>query len=51
MLVDTVVSMGRDGFVDIGQAKELVRSAMNAVTLLRGGAFWKLGGDELLALG
>ena len=49
--VDSVSGMGHDGFVDLDQAKQLVRSAMNAVSGLRDGAFWKIGADDLLSLG
>ncbi len=43
--------MGADGFVASDQAKQLVRSAMNAVANLRDSAFWKIGADDLLSLG
>ncbi len=43
--------MGDGGFVDLDQARELVRSAMNAVSELRDGAYWKIGADDLLSLG
>ena len=43
--------MGGTGFVDIDQARELVRSAMDAVRELTAGAFWKIGSDDLLELG
>ena len=43
--------MGDNGFTDIDQATSLVRSAMDTVSQLRDGAFWKVGGEDLLALG
>jgi hypothetical protein len=45
-----VVDTGTAGFVDSDQAKQLVRSAMNAVANLRDGAFWKIGADDLPVL-
>ena len=43
--------MGDNGFTDLDQATEMVRSAMDAVANLRDGAFWKIGGQQLLTLG
>ena len=44
--MSSVLYMGGTGFVDIDQAKELVRPAMNAVRELTDGAFWKIGADD-----
>ncbi len=51
MPVDSVSGVEGNGFFEIDQAKELVRSAMTALCDLRDGAFWKIGADDLLMLG
>jgi hypothetical protein len=47
---DKVLDMGTAGFVDSDQARQLVRSAMNAVTDLRTARSWKIGAEHLPVL-
>ena len=50
VVVSSVLGVGGNGFVDIDQAKNVVRSAMDAVRELIDGAYWKVGADDLLEL-
>ena len=50
-VADSVLWVEGNAFADLDQAKDLVRSAMDAVHGLQTGEFWKIGNDDLLSLG